>query len=276
MRVSWRPLVLLLQVFHCRSRLLPKSPRANHSLLSSSSISAALKTLFLAELTRTSPARASSIRENIATTASRIPGFGPSNIVYPNYFEGIWNVEKEISEYTINDKKLQPNLDLINVLQAYQGLKLSYQEKYLNYNQQIIQDRLFSCSSYYKALFKEPYILTAWDISNPNLLTVSRTSGQITEIKVTKRSIESPPSDAKSFAVGYSEYARVAQVEGSLQSGVPQLYGLRKLVRIKREVEDGKKLQGVERTYLYSGDTLDLAADPLVTVKSRFTMTRVE
>ena len=231
-------------------------------------------TLF--ELLRATPTQASSIREDIATTAAKIPGFGPSNVVYPSYFEGSWNIDKEIVEYRLKDPKIPTNLDLIRALQGYQGGRLGYQEKYLHYNNQIIQDRLFSSTSYYKALFKEPYVLSSWDISNPNLLTVSRTSGQVTEIKVTKRSIESPPNEAKSFAVGYSEYARIAQVEGSLQFGVPQLFGLRTLVRIKRDAEDARKLQGVERIYLHSGDTLDLAADPLVTVKTRFNMTRLD
>lgn len=271
-----RLLLLLLSdlLFDARSRLLPKSLKSHHDV--STPLSTAFKTLILTQLTRSIPARASSIRQDIASTAAKIPGFGPSNIVYPNYFEGVWNVDKEISEYVVKDPKFQADLDLINASQSFQGQRLSYKEKYLAYNQQIIQDRLFSSSSYYKALLKEPYILAAWDISNPNLLTVSRTSGQITEIKVTKRSIETPPKDAKSFAVGFSEYARIAQVEGSLQFGVPKLYGLRTLVRIKRDAEDASVLQGVERIYLYAGDTLDLAADPLVTVKSRFTMTRVE
>ena len=267
---------LLLLLPWSQGHLIPRSIK--YMVFSPSQLRTAASIWLLRDLIRSRRVEASTIREDIASSASKIPGFGPSNIVYPEYFEGLWDVDQEISDYIQSESSSSPTsmLAFIQAMGSFKGQHLQYQDRYLTYNNQVIQDRAFNMNAYSKVLFKEPYILAAWDISNPNLLTVSRSSGQITEFKVTKRSMESPPSDANTFAVGYSEYARVAQVEGSIQFGVPQLFGLRHLVRIRRDVDDSNTLRGVERIYLYKGDTLDLAADPLVTVKSRFTMTRAK
>jgi hypothetical protein len=99
---------------------------------------------------------------------------------------------------------------------------------------------------------------------------VSTSDGLIVENKVTKRAVETGLGEG---AVGYSEYARVAEADAQgLQASVPKIFGVRRLQRLKLE-GDGS-IRGVERMYVYRGDSLDLKDEPLAVVKSSFIMTR--
>ena len=100
---------------------------------------------------------------------------------------------------------------------------------------------------------------------------MSTSDGLIVENKVTKRAVETGLGEG---AVGYSEYARVAEADAKgLQASVPKIYGVRRLQRLKQE-GDGSIIRGVERMYVYRGDSLDLKDEPLAVVKSSFIMTR--
>lgn len=224
---------------------------------------------------------ANTLQEDIASNAAKIPGFGPTNIVYPDVFEGIWEVDKEIYD-VIPAKKyatlpLPVTFSLIDTLVSYKNKHLLYKDYYSRYNGNVVLDRAISSTNYARNLFGENNIISTWDVANPNLLTVSRGNGEISELKVTKRAMEAPPS-AKEYTgstVGYSEYSRIAQVQGGLQFAVPRLFGMRVLTRLKQgEDSDGKQYKGVERIYVYEGDTLDIGAEPLLTIKTRFTMVK--
>jgi hypothetical protein len=260
--------------------ITPRSPLLQRNLLAklslyfsaSSSVLLALNTPAKAQPTVTT------LREDIANSAAKIPGFGPSNVIYPDVFEGVWAVDKEVYDISSKNQANPPTIDLIDAIRPFQaqGKHIEYTEQYVRYNGQVVQDRAVSVSSYARAVLVEPSILCRWEPNNPNLLTLSRPSGQVTEIRVTKRALENLSSQA-SVAVGYSEYCRVAQVQGGVDmgGGVPKLFAMRTLARIKQIEDDANKFTGVERMYIYAADTLDLGGEPLITIKSRFSMSRV-
>lgn len=217
--------------------------------------------------------------EDIATAAAKIPGFGPTDIIYPDVFQGEWEVDKEIYQAEGNDKSQNiPNtFDLVNALLPLPGTpkRIKYKHVYSNN----VLDRAISGTSFCRVLLNDANAIARWDVTNPNFVTISTSSGQTTEFKVTKRSMEDVPAKKDGAVVGYSEYARVAQVDGSIEYAVPKIFGVRTLVRLKQEERTHASapiiVKGVERLYVYAADSLDFGEKPLITVKSRFTMTKL-
>ena len=268
--------------FGSNPRLLSQQQTTKQSLSRAFSATISLGALLVAPRS----IAAQSLREDISNTAAKIPGFGASNVVYPDVFEGEWSVDKDI--YDIFGKKgvdiasLPLTIDLLDRVRDYQRRKehLFFKERYSRYEGKVVLDRAISSSNYYRELLQEPNILSSWDVSNPNLLTVTTPQGKITEFRVTKRAVEeSPPaSEFSGLAVGYSEYSRVAEVDaGGLALAVPKVFGLRSLVRLKQDPEaEVPTFKGVERTYIYEANTLDIGFEPLITVKSRFIMKKIK
>ena len=91
-----------------------------------------------------------------------------------------------------------------------------------SYGERVIPDRAFNAEQREAALTGEPIddFDARWSASNPNVVTMRRRStGEVTETKVTKRSTEAPAPNA----FGTSEYARVADAGSSgVLGGVPR------------------------------------------------------
>lgn len=71
--------------------------------------------------------------------------------------------------------------------------------------------------------------------------------------------------------VSFSEFSRVTE-EGP--DSPPRQWGVRILGRYKQLSDD--EIVGLERLYLYSGDTLDMGGKPDEVVKSRLSLKRVK
>ena len=192
--------------------------------------------------------------------------------------------------------------------QAQQGEKLVFTIRFLPYNEvegdadgsvsppaspgadvrsvdkaagMVIADRGFNEENLWKARFAlagkgELYqegVSSRWDRANPNILTVSFPDGVVREIKVTKRSFESPGEDA----FGSSEFCRVADAAADAGvASIPRLSALRVLRRWKR-VEGGGEggIEGLELVKYYP--TVSLSANPpaVMTVKARLKLERI-
>ena len=102
-----------------------------------------------------------------------------------------------------------------------------------SYGERVIPDRAFNAEQREAALTGEPIddFDARWSASNPNVVTMRRRStGEVTETKVTKRSTEAPAPNA----FGTSEYARVADAGSSgVLGGVPRILATRERVRYR-------------------------------------------
>ncbi|CAM9698881.1 unnamed protein product, partial [Heterosigma akashiwo] len=158
-------------------------------------------------------------QEKISKVASKIPGYGPSDCYYPAFFKGLWEVEREI--VGVNTPLGLDKVESPSVLQAASALlnvKVQYQTRYIarGGDGSLVADRAFTARSLGRAIAPATFRDASWEPENPNILSSTYSDGVVKEVKVTKRSFETPSPET----FGTSEYARVAMA-GALGS-VPQ------------------------------------------------------
>ncbi len=217
-------------------------------------------------------------RETIAKTVAVLPGMGQPDVYYPSDFAGSWEVDQTYTE--IAEK--QPTTRFLSTLQKLPiPATVKFATSFLERDGNVVLDRSFTETNRYQSLFKNSDASTViaaqaqWNPTNPNVLTVSTSDNLIIEEKVTKRAVE---QNLEPGTFGYSEYYRLAEADATgLQYSVPKIFGVRKLERFR--VEGGgegkvQRIRGMERMYVYSGDSVDIKAEPLAVVKSSFVMTR--
>lgn len=288
---------------HQRQRLprpqQQESSRRDLLSTATTTLATASSLLFLGA-SRPSPAHAADAREAIAKVVSKIPGYGAPDTLYPSFFAGEWQVTREVVGLTIPPEeadKVDPQ-DLAQA-KAQQGEKLTYIVRFRPYEEEgdaaaaadggmtkgggmLIADRGFNEENLWKArlalagkseLYQEG-VSSRWERNNPNVLTVSFPDGVVREIKVTKRSFESPGEDA----FGSSEYCRVADAAADTGvASIPRLSALRTLRRWKRVGGEGEGgIEGLELVKYYP--TITLSPDPpaVMTLKARLKMERVK
>jgi hypothetical protein len=140
----------------------------------------------------------------------------------------------------------------------------------------VIADRGFNEEQLWRARFgdkSELYqegIVSRWDRSNPNILTLSFPDGVIREVKVTKRSFEKPGEDQ----FGLSEFCRVAEASQNVGASIPRLSAIRVLQRFKRTGPN--MIEGLELVKYYP--TTSLVPDPpaFQTLKTRVKMEKIK
>jgi hypothetical protein len=102
------------------------------------------------------------------------------------------------------------------------AIELEYISNYVDYNGNIVLDRSFSESNKYKALLKKTYgssdkgvstgaskgVTATWELSNPNILTVTTSDNKVIGYKVTKRAVEDKLGTG---SFGLSEYSQIFQ-----------------------------------------------------------------
>ena len=235
------------------------------------------------------------IRKGIAQGASNVPGFGPTDVRYPASFAGKWTVDQKVTSTTVNEN-ISPQT-YPRIIQRLRDLpSFQYERTYSNYDGNIVLDRGSSTSSLYKTLLGDKYARTNWAFDNPNVLSVETSDNIVMEERVTKRSQESSSSIKEisqsysmedSTMVGYSEYSRLSEESASDADRnrvirEPKVNGIRLLARYKfdnkglNEQGEINEILGLERLYIYPGNSLDLGNDkPNVVIKSQVRMTRI-
>mmetsp|Transcript_34171 Transcript_34171/g.43631 ORF Transcript_34171/g.43631 Transcript_34171/m.43631 type:complete len:323 (+) Transcript_34171:90-1058(+) len=204
-------------------------------------------------------------QEQISKVASKIPGYGPSDCYFPPFFQGSWQVERELVGVNTplgEDKVEQPSKFV--EANAYMNKKLSYKVRFINCKGNIVADRAFNAKTYGEAATPGKLASTGWEPENPNILAVTYQNGVVKEVKVTKRSFESPSPET----FGTSEYARIAEasMEGPLGS-VPELSAIRTLTRYKRL--DETTVEALELIKYYPAVSMTSNPDPYLVLKSR-------
>lgn len=222
------------------------------------------------------------VGEQIRQIAAVLPNMGTPDIYYPSSYEGDWLVEQEVTEVKSSDV-LGDRPILVKGLEelGVKGQKANYRRFYSRYNDNIILDRSISTANQINSITPEGPALATFDPANPNTLFVTTSKGRKIDIRVTKRSVEDmaavvngnqqQDASATPGAVSFSEFSRVTE-EGP--DSPPKQWGVRVLGRYKQLSDN--EIVGLERLYLYGGDTLDMGNTPVEVVKSRISLNRVK
>lgn len=229
------------------------------------------------------------VKEEIRKAASVVPGYGPSDLLFPNAFQGRWKVTRSVVDvqYPLGkDKAPREEVALAERQLEAGAAGVSFDARYVEtddpgaFGDKVIPDRAFNAERRASALQGLPLddLEARWSSSNPNVVTMrNRRKMSVVETKVTKRSVE-----GENGAFGTSEYARVADAgsEGVL-GGVPRILATRERVRYRYPVDGGRptRIEGLEITDLFDPTQTgfaDLAgASPVLKVKARLTLERI-
>lgn len=121
----------------------------------------------------------SSPAEAIRRSASGLPGYGPTDVFYPDSWVGLWRIQRQVSFGSeINEKPLVFEYN-IRFLPAIEAGK-------------VVADRGFNQSNLEAAVAKsrEPSPMFQWEPDNPNDLRLSWPDGSRKDIKVAQRAVD--------------------------------------------------------------------------------------
>ena len=204
--------------------------------------------------------------EAIRQTMSNVPGYGPSDIFYPECFEGKWKVKRTM--YNEGGSNETPNVS-------------DYEVRFIRKENGIVADRGFNEASRIASSTNDGKLVreTIWDVTNPNVLTLLFKDGTSKEIRITKRSSEvsGNPSSLDDWLMQSSEFARVSEVG---QSGIPDLSITHTLAKWKPGVNKDV-IEGIELAFNEGnlGDPMAFSSQPIGTgktkIKSRIRMERI-
>jgi hypothetical protein len=82
--------------------------------------------------------------EAVRKAAARLPGYGPSNIVYPDVFAGVWDIERTVVSIVPN-KETPPGPLPPSITEARleMGKTARYRTRFVPYGDNYIEDRMF-------------------------------------------------------------------------------------------------------------------------------------
>lgn len=235
---------------------------------------------------RSVPVHASEAREAIAKAASKLPGYGAPDTLFPSFFVGEWVLTREGAGVTVAQGK-EAEVDPEDMRQAQQWSteRVSYPVRFLRYDEgsggdgKVIADRGANEAALWRARVKESgkselyldAITSRWDRSNPNVLTVNFPDGLVREVKVTRRGVEEGSAGADVF--GLSEFARVAEArQDTGVATVPRISAVRLLQKWKRTGPE--TIEGLELLRYYPPVSLSPEPPAVMTLKSRLRLER--
>eukprot|EP00536_Pseudo-nitzschia_multiseries_P000389 jgi/Psemu1/178549/e_gw1.5.219.1 len=277
------------------SKSLSTTTTRRKLFVTGSSLSAAVVALTMASPQSSRAAAPLDAGEAIRRGASNIPGYGSSDVFYPESFAGSWKVTREVEFPSSVPTSSPPPV-----------LRLTYPARFIRSieDDAVVADRGFNQAELEAALVRStrratsvslsesetsattttPSIVRSyeWNANNPNVLKVVLSNGTKKEIKVTKRATERTAD-----TVSFSEFQRVTQEDatntganGSV-GGIPVI-SARRVVSKWRKVDDSS-LEGIEIVYAMGGGGDPLSAglpsspssqSPTILSKSRLYLVR--
>mmetsp|Transcript_14887 Transcript_14887/g.46214 ORF Transcript_14887/g.46214 Transcript_14887/m.46214 type:complete len:295 (+) Transcript_14887:234-1118(+) len=232
---------------------------------------AAAPTLLITQPSLAADAPAELIRKG----AANLPGLGPPDVLYPiTPFKGRWRVKRTVAGRT---EPLGPDATVSAGLLAVAPAAETYETRFIEYGdgEHVVVDRAFEAEQRAAAgAYGDGLLGSAarWDPGNPNVCTLDK-QGALLELKVTKRSFESPGPGA----FGSSEYSRVAFAAGGV-AAVPVILARRVQTRLRWEDGDSK-VEGLEIHSIYDPTATGFGdlngASPVLVLKSRLLLERV-
>lgn len=211
---------------------------------------------------------AESVGGAIRQSMSNVPGYGQADIVYPDYFEGKWKLVR--TQFPINAQE-DPRI-------------YDYEVRFVRKEFGVVADRGFNEANRYMAINNDSSFVRqkSWDVSNPNVLTLSFRDGTSKEMKVTRRSTElsGNASSLNDWGLSSSEFLRVSDVGNN---GIPIISTIHILSKWKPGT-DQNTIEGIELEYDEGnlGDPMSFASPQggaggpqKSKLKSRLRMTRL-
>ena len=199
--------------------------------------------------------------EAIRRSAANIPGYGQTDVFFPESLSGSWKMTREVD------------------FGGQETLRLNYPFRFIRSieDNAVVADRGINQAELEKALMrsvtgKDEAATNVrsydWVQTNPNDLRVVLSDGTRKEIKVTKRATEKTDS-----TVFYSEFQRVTQED---ERGIPRVSARRVMTKWKI-VDD--RVEGLEIVYnMAGGDPLTAgpggSSSPTVLSKSKLFLVR--
>jgi len=203
--------------------------------------------------------------EAIRRGAANIPGYGSSDVFYPESFGGSWKVTRDVqfpSAASASSDAPPPTLRLTYPMRFIRSIEDDAVVADRGYNQAELEAALArrgSGASPESTASSPPAVLSYdWAPNNPNVVRVALADGTRKEIKVTKRATE-----RTSDTVSSSEFQRITQEDTRLLAAggpgaVPQISARRVVSKWKRV--DESTLEGIEIVY-----AVGAGGDPLST-----------
>lgn len=223
------------------------SPDIAHSIEDSSTV-AAVETTDIATSVAARPTATPA--ESIRRAASKIPGFGPSDVLFPGFMLGKWYMTRDI--VNSNDPRLKGMLLPFTIKYEIRFIP-SLEPDY------VVADRGFNQISFERALAKalrssisDPIQELEWTETNPNNLILTMADGSRVDIKVTKRATEKSPDG---LGISTSEFERYTTENAR---GIPTISARR--VVSKWKVWSESNVDGIELVY----DMGNLSGDPML------------
>mmetsp|Transcript_27565 Transcript_27565/g.75208 ORF Transcript_27565/g.75208 Transcript_27565/m.75208 type:complete len:336 (-) Transcript_27565:176-1183(-) len=270
------------------SKLTTSTTTRRNLFANGSSLTAAVAAVAMASPQPSKAAAPLDAGEAIRRGASNLPGYGSSDVFYPESFAGSWKMTREVEFPSAVTSSSPPPI-----------LRLTYPVRFIRSieDDAVVADRGFNQAELEAALVRStrqagsetsatatPSIVRSydWTANNPNVLKVVLSNGTKKEVKVTKRATERTAETVSS-----SEFQRVTQEDANNTGpngnvgGIPVI-SARRVVSKWRKIDDST-LEGIEIVYAMGGGGDPLSAglpsssasqSPTVLSKSRLYLVR--
>jgi hypothetical protein len=193
--------------------------------------------------------------ESIRRGAANIPGYGPTDVFYPELFQGKWKVIRDVVVEGQTTSSLEYDMRFIQSIES----------------NAVVADRGYNQAALERAQSPSATIRSyEWVETNPNDLRLVWEDGSRKEIKVTKRA-----SERTEDTVSCSEFQRITTEDAR---GIPIIVARRTLTKWK--IVSDSSIEGLEIVYdMGGGDPLagaTASAGPQVLAKSRLHLQRIQ
>ncbi|PSC69239.1 hypothetical protein C2E20_7188 isoform B [Micractinium conductrix] len=190
------------------------------------------------------PAAASKLPQAVDSLWEGLGG-GPSDLLFPESFLGVWDVESVLTALeTPLGPEMVPNMRVVQrAAQEDLNAAQRYQVAFVrNQRGEVVPDRSFNTASLMQAYTGTPaeefQSRIAWDLDDPNQLEMSLPGGLQVSTRVTRRSLEAPDGDRLST----SEFFQ--QLIASPEGGQPKVKASQCYTKYKWRSEEAAALGG--------------------------------
>jgi hypothetical protein len=126
---------------------------------------------------------ADGVGERVRKAASKIPGMGPPDVVYPDGVLGRWRVQRVLADVDFPHGTAKADAQLAEAMLARRGSADAFEVRFITGKGGVVADRDFNMRSL-TAASEGAGVAVQWKASNPNVLTVQYPDGQLRETKV--------------------------------------------------------------------------------------------
>ena len=126
---------------------------------------------------------ADAVGEKVRKAASKIPGLGPPDVVYPDDMLGRWRVQRVLADVEFPKGEAQADAGIAEEMQARKGRTENFEARFISGKGGTVADREFNTRSAIRAT-EGADVTVQWKATNPNVLTVAYPNGVLRETKV--------------------------------------------------------------------------------------------